>query len=69
MHVGKCIQAKLREKRYGVTWFATQICCTRSHVYKIFQRNSIDTELLERICQVLDYDFFADISKSIHSKE
>ena len=69
MHVGKHIQEKLKEKRYSVTWFAAQICCTRAHVYKIFQRSSIDTELLERICHILDYDFFADISQSIHSAE
>lgn len=69
MHVGKHIQEKLKEKRYSVTWFAAQICCTRAHVYKIFQRSSIDTELLERICHILDYDFFADISQSIHSEE
>ncbi len=68
MHVGKHIQEKLKEKRCSVTWFAAQICCTRSHVYKIFRKSSIDTELLERISLVLDYDFFEDISHTIHLK-
>ena len=69
MHIGKHIQEKLKEKRYSVTWFAAQICCTRTHVYKIFQKSSIDTELLERICIILEYNFFEDISQSLHSKQ
>lgn len=58
IHIGQLIQSELRRQGRGVTWFATQICCERTNVYTIFKRKSIDTELLLRISQVLNHDFF-----------
>lgn len=58
IHIGQLIQSELRRQGRGVTWFAAQICCERTNVYTIFKRKSIDTELLLRISQVLDHDFF-----------
>ncbi len=58
IHIGQLIQSELRRQGRGITWFATQICCERTNVYTIFKRKSIDTELLLRISQVLDHDFF-----------
>lgn len=69
MHIGNCIREKLMESGHSVTWFASKICCTRTHVYKIFQKSNIDTELLERICRVLDYNFFEDISNNLDKKD
>lgn len=43
-------------------WLAKKINCDRTNIYKIFQRPSIDTELLARISKALDYDFFLDLS-------
>ena len=65
MHIGNCIREKLREDGRSVSWFAEKICCTRTHVYKIFKKESIDTALLERISRVLSHDFFEDMSKEI----
>ena len=58
IHIGKLIRDELRRQGRGATWFAAQICCERTNVYTIFKRKSIDTELLLRISQVLDHDFF-----------
>lgn len=69
MHIGRNIRKKLKEDGHSVTWFAEQICCTRTHVYKIFNRSSIDTEVLIRICQVLNHDFFEDMSKEFNERE
>ena len=66
MHIGKLIRQKLDDRRQSVTWFATQIYCSRSNCYKIFNNHDIDTELLHRICKVLDHDFFKDISRELH---
>ncbi|MCC8114133.1 MAG: XRE family transcriptional regulator [Bacteroidales bacterium] len=68
MHIGNRIEQISREKRYGVSWFASQICCTRTHVYKIFAMRSIDTEQLMRISAALDHDFFLDLSLEYHSR-
>ncbi len=68
MHIGQLIKEKLREDGHSVTWFATKICCTRSHVYKIFEKRSIDTSLLERICKTLNHNFFEDIANDVSGK-
>ena len=67
MHIGNMIRQKLKEQGRSVTWFAQQIYCSRSNTYRIFNNPNIDTELLKRICRILDYDFFNDISKDIHN--
>lgn len=65
MHVGQLIREEFlkHEKSHSVTWFAQQLNCNRANIYNIFNRSSIDTELLYRISKVLDHDFFLDISE------
>jgi len=67
MHIGNRIQEILRKhpKEHTVTWFARQLNCHRVNVYDIFNRKTIDTELLWRISVILDHDFFLDISADI----
>ena len=67
IHVGRLIEDKLHEQGRTVTWFATQLCCTRPNVYKIFNKESIDTYLLWRISNILRHDFFHDLSEAAHS--
>lgn len=63
IHVGNLIRNELRCQERSVTWFAQKICCTRTHVYKILEKDNIDIILLLRISQVLNHNFFEDISK------
>ncbi len=65
IHIGKTIEQVLREQGRSVSWFAKQICCERTNVYSIFQRASIDTELLLRISRVLSYDFFEEYRNAL----
>lgn len=69
MHIGNIIRKHLAEDGHTVAWFARQICCTRTHAYKIFAKENIDTELLRRISRVLHHDFFADLSSSLHDRD
>ncbi len=64
-HIGQCIKAELERQERGVSWFARKLSCDRSNVYRLFQRESIDTSLLKRISCVLQHDFFADLSESL----
>ena len=48
----------MQQHGIGACWLATQICCTRTNVYKIFEKESLDTVLLMRISKALRYDFF-----------
>jgi len=43
-----------------ITEFANKINRERTTVYDIFERKSIDIELLIQISQVLDYDFIRE---------
>ena len=40
------------------SWFARELYCDRTNVYKLFRKESIDTLLLFRISTVLSHDFF-----------
>ena len=59
MHIGQEIKNKLHEKNISIVSFARQLSCTRTNVYKILDKKSIDTDLLLRISIILQYDFFS----------
>lgn len=67
MHIGARIREVLMQKsrEYTVTWLAKQLNCHRVNIYDIFNRSTIDTELLRRISLVLGHDFFQDLSDDL----
>lgn len=69
IHFGKLLQKTLREQGRSTTWFAGQLCCTRPNVYKIFQKESIDSALMFRISQILQHDFFLDFSQAFKQEQ
>lgn len=68
MHIGHLIEKELKSQERTVTWFAKQLNCDRTNIYNIFDRVTIDTELLIHISKVLNKDFFLVISKEINKK-
>lgn len=58
VHIGSLIKEQLEIKGWAVSAFAKKINTNRNNVYHIFTRTSIDTELLQKIGNVLDHDFF-----------
>ena len=52
-------------KSCTVSWFAARLHCDRRNIYRIFAKDNIDIQLLGRISEVLDHDFFADLSAKI----
>lgn len=61
IHIGTIIRRKLEESPLSIAEFAERINRTRPTVYDIFRRKSIDTDLLIRISEVLDYDFLREV--------
>ena len=59
--IGQIIEERVRLQNMDVTEFAKKIGVERSNAYNIFKRESIDTKLLKKIGQVLNYDFFQDL--------
>lgn len=67
--LGMLIKQIVDEQERSVTWFAGKLFLDRSCVYRIFRKNSIDTELLMRISVVLNHDFFADLSRDFTNRQ
>lgn len=59
--IGQLIRERLEASNMEVTAFAKAIDKERSNIYDIFKRDSIDTKLLKKIGQVLNYDFFQEL--------
>lgn len=58
MKIGSLIEKKAREMGISVTQLAQKLETGRSNVYHIFTRDSIDTEMLSKVSEALEYDFF-----------
>ncbi len=67
--VGALIEAELRRQEHSVSWLARHLSCDRRNVYRIFQKESLDTSLLWRISCILGHDFFADLSDAVAAGE
>ncbi|MCQ2974169.1 MAG: XRE family transcriptional regulator [Bacteroidales bacterium] len=68
MEMGQIIKTRLENQGQSVTWFCKKINCSRSKCYDLFKSNSIDTILLKEICEVLNYNFFKDLSAEIETQ-
>ncbi|OFY69428.1 MAG: hypothetical protein A3G23_00715 [Bacteroidetes bacterium RIFCSPLOWO2_12_FULL_37_12] len=58
IHIGKIIKQRVEEMGMKKTEFARRVNTTPQNVYDIFNRISIDTELLVQIGKILDFNFF-----------
>lgn len=65
LHIGKAVLRTLKEQNRTAAWLANEICVTRTHIYKIFEKENIDVALLLRISKALNHDFFADLSDTM----
>lgn len=63
LNMGHLIETEVRSQKIPISEFAHIINTDRRNVYDIFTRSSIDTDLLLKICIVLNRDFFAEYSK------
>lgn len=58
INIGSIIEQKMIAAEMSTAKFSKLIGKTRSNAYDIFTRTTIDTELLKKISEVLNYDFF-----------
>lgn len=66
--IGLLIKEELEKQERSISWFARKLSCDRSNIYRLFQKDSIDTGLLTRISILLNHDFFSDLSEYIKEK-
>ena len=68
-NIGQKIRQRLDEKEHSVVWLARQLACSRTNVYKIFEKAHIDTQMLARISVILEFDFFAVLSTELRKQD
>ena len=68
MHIGQIIRQELEDQGRSVVWLAKQMSYSRTNIYKIFDRPSIDADILLRISLVLGVDFFKYYSAELKNK-
>ncbi|HKC67325.1 MAG TPA: helix-turn-helix transcriptional regulator [Bacteroidia bacterium] len=58
IHIGEIIKQTVQENKMDVTEFAKKINYTRRNVYKIFNKPSIETDVLVKISEALGENLF-----------
>lgn len=68
LHIGQRIKEifELQPKDHTIEWFADKLHCKRSNIYNIFNRSTIDTDLLFNISKILEHDFFRDMTMELY---
>lgn len=69
MHIGHLIRQKVEEKKIPVVRLADELSYSRTNLYKIFSKRSIDTEVLMRLSRILEFDFFSLYSEKLCGRE
>lgn len=63
--IGRLIESELRNQERSVVWLARKLNCNRTNIYKIFNRTSIDTDLLLKISKILNRNFFEPYAREL----
>ncbi len=56
--IGKEIHRELKRQGRSGVWLARQLPCSNNHVYKLFSKKTMDADLLWRISDIMDINFF-----------
>jgi hypothetical protein len=59
----------MKSEGRSASWLAKQLNCSRINIYKIYEKPSIDTDMLNHICLALNFDFFKYYSDSIQANK
>ena len=63
--IGNIIKKQFEEQGISMSLFEEQLCCDRTNIYSIFNRERIDTELLKKTSIVLNHDIFKYYSEEL----
>ena len=59
LNIGHAIQEEMARQGRNVTWLAAQIHMTDRAIYKIYEKESLNTDLVRLISNALCKNFFA----------
>ncbi len=66
--IGKLIASELRRQGKSVSWLAREFVTNRMACYRMFSKQSVDTEVLRRVSIILKYVFFKVYSDNLTEK-
>ena len=69
IHIGQLIKKELEAQGHTVVWFAKRLSYSRTNVYKIFDRATIDADVLMRISLLLNVDFFKVYTEELEHRK
>ena len=61
IHIGKLIQAFVKENHINSAQLARNIGKTRQNIYDLYKRDDVEVKLLLAISEALNHNFFEDI--------
>lgn len=56
------IFSELRKQRFSVSWFAKQMGSDRSNMYRLLERQHLNSDFILRASKILNHNFFEDAS-------
>lgn len=65
IHIGQHIRHIAKTKGISAEELSKRIFCSRTHIYKLYRKYHLDTDILIRLSKALEHDFFAEYSKAI----
>lgn len=68
VNIGQDIKNELARQERNVSWLARKLGCNRTAVYRIMQKNSIDTALLRSISIILQHNFFKPLEEETEER-
>ncbi len=63
MHIGERIREIVHQQQRTSVWLARELGCDRTNIYRIYDRRSIDTGVLQRISRILHHNFLAELAE------
>ena len=57
-HIGHLIKEELARQERTVAWLARKLNYSRQNIYHIFESQWITTDVLLKICDILNYNFY-----------
>ena len=69
INIGENIKEELDRQERTISWLARKLNRTRTYVYRMLKKNSIDTSVLAQISQLLGRDFFQELSQELSDSQ
>ena len=68
-HIGNLIKEELKRQGRTVTWLASELHYSRQHMYYILGQGFIYTDLLLKISEIINTDFFILYSEHLNRQK